>query len=113
MSDLVPVDESRADFFVTGNEYMRDSLDLRFIPRAILCNNGIGGGVILARDKQDLQQSFQAAKDFFGRTKPGAIKFVLIGLSPTQAVEENVLGDYFKLCLDNVAKSFAVALLRM
>ena len=44
MSDLVPVDESRADFFVTGDEYMRDSLDLRFIPRATLCNNGAGGG---------------------------------------------------------------------
>ena len=44
MSDLVPVEESRADFFVTGDEYMRDSLDLRFIPRAYLCNNDIGGG---------------------------------------------------------------------
>ena len=44
MSDSVPVDESRADFFVTGDEYMRDSLDLRFIPRATLYNNGAGGG---------------------------------------------------------------------
>ena len=44
MSDLVSVDESRADFFVTGDEYMRDGLDLRFIPRATLCNNGAGGG---------------------------------------------------------------------
>ena len=44
MSELIPVDESRADFFVTGNEYMRDGLDLRFIPRANLCNNDIGGG---------------------------------------------------------------------
>ena len=43
MSDLVPVDESRADFFVTGDEYMRDSLDLRFIPRATLYNNGVCG----------------------------------------------------------------------
>ena len=44
MSDLVQVEEPRADFFVTGNEYMLDNLDLRFIPRAYLCNNDIGGG---------------------------------------------------------------------
>lgn len=44
MSELIPVGESRADFFVTGNEYMRDSLDLRYIPRATLYNNGAGGG---------------------------------------------------------------------
>ena len=43
MSDSVHVDETRADFFVTGGEYMRDSLDLRFIPRAILYNNGVCG----------------------------------------------------------------------
>ena len=109
MSDTVLVDESRADFFVTGDEYMRDSLDLRFIPRAALCNNGVAG-VILAGDKQDLRQSFSVAKDFFERTKPGAIKFVLIGLSPAQAVEENVLGDYFKLCLDKGAKPVVVVL---
>ena len=44
MSDLVPVDEPRADFFVTGNECMRDGLDLRFIPHATLYNNDVGGG---------------------------------------------------------------------
>ena len=44
MSNSIPVDISRADFFVTGDEYMRDSLDLRFIPRATLYNNDIGGG---------------------------------------------------------------------
>ena len=36
MSDLI---QSRADFFVTGDEYMRDSLDLKFIPRANLSEN--------------------------------------------------------------------------
>ena len=36
--------QPRADFFVTGDEYMRDSLDLQFIPRATLGNNTIGGG---------------------------------------------------------------------
>lgn len=44
MSELVQVDDSRADFFVTGDEYMRDSLNLQFIPRATLCDNTIGGG---------------------------------------------------------------------
>ena len=66
--------------------------------------------VILADDKQDLHQSFQAAKDFFAQAKPSAIKFVLIGLSPAQAVEENVLGDYFKLCFDKGAKVSVVVL---
>ena len=44
MSDSILVDEPRADFFVTGNEYMRDGLNLKFIPRANLCDNDIGGG---------------------------------------------------------------------
>ena len=47
MSNLVHVDEPRADFFVTGNEYMRDSLDLRFIPHVSSCNNDNWGGEFL------------------------------------------------------------------
>ncbi len=103
-------EESRADFFVTGNEYMRDNLDLKFIPRAFLCNNDNWGGVILASDNQNLQQSFSIAKNIFEQVKPGTIKFVLIGLSTDQTVEEKVLEDYFKLCLDHGAKPVAVVL---
>lgn len=44
MSDLIPVEKSRADFFVTGNEYIRDNLDLKFIPRVNLCKNETNGG---------------------------------------------------------------------
>ena len=99
MSDLA--DEPRADFFVTGNEYVRDGLDLKFIP----CD-----GITLADANQNLQQSFQVAKDFFAQVKAGVIKFVLIGLSPVQAIDENILGDYFKLCLDKGAKVAVVVL---
>ena len=31
--EKVPTIEPRAEFFVTGNEYFRDSLNLKFIPR--------------------------------------------------------------------------------
>lgn len=32
-AELQRIEEHGADFFVTGNEYMRDALDLKFIPR--------------------------------------------------------------------------------
>ena len=41
---LIPFEDGRADFFVAGNKYMRESLDLQFISRVNLCNNDIGGG---------------------------------------------------------------------
>ena len=40
MSDLIPVEEPRADFFVTGNEYLLKNLDLKFIPRAEFAEPG-------------------------------------------------------------------------
>ena len=102
------------DFFVTGNEYVRESLDLKYIPRANLTDNDNGGGVSLADSNQDLNQSFLAAKNFFANAEPKSIKFVLIGLSPylvsdkeppvVCTVEEKILEDYVKLCLDNGAK---------
>lgn len=122
MSDLIPVEKSRADFFVTGNEYIRDNLDLKFIPRVNLCKNETNGGVILAADNQTLQQSFDVAKDFFTHAESGTIKFVLIGLSPYNfsandkkpptacPVDEKVLDNYFKLCVDNGAKPVCVVL---
>ncbi len=100
----------RADFFVTGNEYMRDNLDLKFLPRADLCKDDNLGRIIFADVNQNLQQSFLIAKNFFAQVKPGTIKFVLVGLSSVQTVEEKVLEDYFKLCLDNGAKPVAVVL---
>ena len=122
MSDLIPVEESRADFFVTGNEYIRDSLDLKFIPHANLCKDDNWGGVFLTADNQDLNQSYLSAKKFFEQAPSKSIKFVLIGLSPyivsandkeplvICAVDEKILYDYFKLCLDNGAKPVVVSL---
>ena len=34
MESLISVEETCTDFFVTGDAYMRDALDLKFIPRA-------------------------------------------------------------------------------
>ena len=75
-----------ADFFATGNEFMRDNLNLKFIPHE--------NGVNLADVNQNLRQSYLIAKNIFETTKPGTIKFVLIGLSP----------DIF--CRDNSEKVF-------
>ncbi|MBR4905170.1 MAG: hypothetical protein IKZ53_10935 [Selenomonadaceae bacterium] len=121
MEKLIPDEKLVADFFVTGNEYMWDSLDLKYIPRTNLCNDNVGG-VSLADSNQDLNQSYLSAKKFFEQAAPKSIKFVLIGLSPyivsandkeppvVCAVEEKVLDDYLKLCVDNGAKPVCVVL---
>lgn len=99
--DLQQIIESGADFFVTGNEYVRDSLNLKFIPLERLNRSAYGGGsiidlkfnpyvpddihgggVILADANQDLAQSYSVAKNVFEHDESGLIKFVLIGLSP-------------------------------
>ena len=68
------VKENGADFFATGNEIMRDNLNLKFIPHE--------NGVNLADINQNLQQSYLTAKNIFETVGRGKIKFVLIGLSP-------------------------------
>ncbi len=45
--DLQLIKERAADFFVTGNEYMRDSLNLKFIPCGRADKIAYGGGLIL------------------------------------------------------------------
>lgn len=122
MKNLLPIENPCPDFFVTGNEYMRDALDLNFIPRANSCTDNMAEKIIFAANNQDLQQSYLIAKSFFERTKPGTIKFVLIGLSPysfpmndnelptVQTLEEKILEDYFKLCLANGNKPVVVTL---
>ena len=99
--DLQLIKERAADFFVTGNEYIRDSLNLKFIPCGLADKIAYGGGlildlkfipydsedahrggVILADDNQDLLQSYSIAKNVFEHVESGTIKFVLIGLSP-------------------------------
>ena len=74
LANFYHVKENGADFFATGNEFMRDNLNLKFIPHE--------NGVNLADINQNLQQSYLTAKNIFETVGRGKIKFVLIGLSP-------------------------------
>ena len=109
------------NFFATGNEYIRDGLDLKFIPRLNLSDND-SLGVIRADDNQTLEQGYLLAKDIFAKAEPRSIKFVLIGLMPyvfsanekeppiVCEVNGKILDNYFKLCIDNGAKPVAFTL---
>jgi len=44
LANLKHIKEHGADFFATGNEYTRDGLNLKYIPRVNLSNNDNGGG---------------------------------------------------------------------
>ena len=82
LGNLRHVEEHGADFFATGNEYMRDGLNLKYIPCVKEDKTSTLGGVNLANANQDLRQSFLTAKHVFAHVEPGTIKFVLIGLMP-------------------------------
>ena len=81
-ANLRHVEEYGADFFATGNEYMRDGLNLNFIPCVHSDKSLARGGANLADANQNLQQSYLTAKYVFEHVAPGMIKFVLIGLTP-------------------------------
>ena len=81
LANLRHVEKHGADFFATGNEYMRDGLNLKFIPR-LTADKESSVGVNLADVNQNLQQSYITAKYVFEHVESGKIKFVLIGLSP-------------------------------
>ena len=76
------IEEHGADFFATGNDYMRDGLNMKYIPRIHADKKFSRGGINLADEYQDLRQSYLTAKHVFAHVEPGSIKFVLIGLSP-------------------------------
>ncbi|MBR4152853.1 MAG: CDP-glycerol glycerophosphotransferase family protein [Selenomonadaceae bacterium] len=80
LANLHYIAENGADFFATGNDYMRDDLNLKLIPN--LSGDKNLGGVNLADTAQDLFQSYLTAKYVFEHVKRGTIKFVLIGLAP-------------------------------
>ena len=98
------------DFFATGNEYVRNALNVRFIPHGQADEN-VHRGIIFADANQDLLQGYSVAKYVIEYAKRGAVKFVLIGLSP-YVVPENtsILEDYIQLCVDNGAKPVVVVL---
>ncbi|MBR0288863.1 MAG: hypothetical protein IJQ82_07780 [Selenomonadaceae bacterium] len=82
LANVHHVEEHGADFFATGDEYMRDGLNLKLIPCVHENKNFSRGGANLAFAEQTLQQSYLTAKRIFERVKRGTIKFVLIGLTP-------------------------------
>ena len=82
LANLRHVEEHGADFFVTGNEYTREGVNLDYLPCVCEDKTATLGGVNLADDNQDLRQSFLTAQHVFKKVKRGTIKLVLIGLSP-------------------------------
>ena len=100
LANLKHVEERGADFFVTGNEYTRNGLNLDYIP-------GVKGA-ILADKHQDLRQSFLTAKHVFEHVAPSTIKFVLIGLAPYAFHYDN--GKDFANCVKNFQYMLALDL---
>ena len=88
-ANLRCVEKNGADFFATGNEFMRDGLNMKYIPCVHVDKKISRGGVNLADANQDLRQSFLTAKHVFEHVKPGMIKFVLIGLTPDSFYYDN------------------------
>jgi len=104
LANLKHVEEHGADFFATGDEYMRDGLNLNFIPRVHAKKSECLGGAILADSHQDLYQSYLTAEHVFKNGKAGTVKFVLIGLSPNSFHYDNTK-DF-----TNCAKNFQYVL---
>ena len=93
------VEKYGADFFATGISYMKDGLNLNFIPHT-------GRAVNLSNSNQDLLQSYLTAKYIFEHVKPGTIKFVLIGLAPYSFRYENAKS--FSVCRRNIQYMLAL-----
>ena len=108
LANLRHVEKNGADFFATGNEYMRDGLNLNYIPRIHEKESDNRGGVILADERQDLRQSYQTAKYVFEHAEPGTIKFVLIGLEPSSFHYDN--SKDFANCVKNFQYTLALNL---
>ncbi|MBQ6298437.1 MAG: CDP-glycerol glycerophosphotransferase family protein [Selenomonadaceae bacterium] len=122
-NDLQRIIEGGVGFFATGDEYVRNNLNLKFIPHEHTDKNS-PRGVILADANQNLLQSYSIAKQIFEHVEHGTVKFVLIGLSPYVVSENNsellvawdvktnapILEDYIQLCIDNGAKPVVVVL---
>ena len=94
LANLRHVEKNGADFFATGNEYMRDGLNLKYIPRVYTDEKKCLGGANLSDANQDLQQSYLTAKHIFEHVERGTIKFVLIGLTPESFLFDNVKDSF-------------------
>ena len=89
LANVRHVEKFGADFFATGDEHMRDNLNLNFLPCVHEEKIFNRGGAILADDFQDLRQSYLTAKHIFAHVKRGTIKFALIGLTPDSFLYDN------------------------
>ena len=89
LANLRHIEKYGADFFATGNEYAQNGLSFDFIPSVSTDKLFTKSRVNLAYPNQDLQQSYLTAKYIFDNVKPGAIKFVLIGLTPDSFRRDN------------------------
>ncbi len=89
LANVRHVEKFGADFFATGDEHMRDNLNLKFLPSVHEDKNFSRGGANLSDAFQDLRQSFLTAKHVFEHVKRGTIKFVLIGLTPKSFLYDN------------------------
>ena len=94
LANLRHIEEHGADFFVTGNEYIRDSLDFKCLPSFSATPNESGEGVNLANPNQTLRQSYLTAKCVFEHVGPDKIKVALIGLTPDSFFEDDT-EDFF------------------
>lgn len=88
------VKEHGADFFATGNEYMRDDLNLKLLPCVREDESSAYGGANLSCAEQNLLQSYHTAQSVFAHVPPGKIKFVLIGLTPNSFSSDDTQ-DFF------------------
>lgn len=92
-------------FLVTGSLHFKLGLDLKYIPSIS------GAGVNLSGHEQTLAQSCLAAKVFFSHAHPKSIRFVLIGLTPSEPQEDlQCLVDYINLCREYEAYAVGVML---
>ena len=104
LANLRHIEEHGADFFVTGNEHIREGVNLDYIPCVREDKATALGGVNLADDFQDLRQSYLIAKHVFQKVKRGAIKFVLIGLAPHSFYCDNAKDFQYTFALQDTAE---------
>ena len=104
-ANVYHVEKYGADFFATGDECMRDGLNLKFIPCVHENKIFSRGGANLSDAKQDLQQSYLTAKHVFRHAKSNTVKFVLIGLTPESFLCENKPPEKLHLPLTDSANA--------
>ncbi len=107
LANLRYVEEHDIGFFVTGNEFTRDGLNVNFIPH-VRDKKNVLRGVNLCDTAQDLRQGYLIAQYVFEHVKHGTVKFVLIGLMPNSFSYDNSAD--FENCARGLQYMFALNL---